>query len=454
MPYQYDGRGNLISDGTVTYGYDAADRLTRVTLPDATSVRYAYDAGQQLVQQTVGTAVTNYLWDDLSLFGDIVLETDGSGTIQATYTYGAQELLAQQRQGENSYYLRDGQQSTRALTAADGTMTEQYTYDAFGNLLHQQGGTTTPYQYTGQQFDHATGLYYLRSRFYDPVLGRFLSADTAAIDLAHPSELNRYLYVSSNPIRYYDPTGYVAGEYGALNDGVSDNTQNGMEVAGWLIGRLYATVDAGMLAIQARDMQIEAKKRYATNHSLEKFPEPAVARPSADEGSQGWAGPALAEFKDINGQPQRLAALNDVGLRGYPELNDNKNKSQYDRLHEMYQELQKIRKQVAEERGFRVVNEGRVLPGGPNVTHAELYLQAELQNMQGLIPPKGTVALGVPQNTICGTCQHALIPADDVVLGNSGLYSVLDSNDRKGIVVVGNKLVDNLGTKFSPRWVR
>lgn len=74
--------------------------------------------------------------------------------------------------------------------------------------------------------------------------------------------------------------------------------------------------------------------------------------------------------------------------------------------------------------------------------------------MQGLIPPKGTVALGVPQNTICGTCQHALIPADDVVLGNSGLYSVLDSNDRKGIVVVGNKLVDNLGTKFSPRWVR
>ena len=103
--YTYDGRGNLsgTSSGngahatTASYSYDAADRLTGATLSSGFAATYGYDADGRRVKQTVGTAVTNSLWDDASPYGDVVMETDGSGAIQASYVLGGGTLLAQVR---------------------------------------------------------------------------------------------------------------------------------------------------------------------------------------------------------------------------------------------------------------------------------------------------------------------------------------------------------------------
>jgi len=51
-------------------------------------------------------------------------------------------------------------------------------------------------------------LYYMKARFYDPVLGRFLSADSIDPDYGYAQSMNRYSYVLNNPLRYTDPTGH------------------------------------------------------------------------------------------------------------------------------------------------------------------------------------------------------------------------------------------------------
>jgi RHS repeat-associated protein len=64
------------------------------------------------------------------------------------------------------------------------------------------------HKYTSQELDTETGLYYYNARYYNPVLGKFISADTIVASLKNPQALNRYSYVLNNPLRYTDPTGH------------------------------------------------------------------------------------------------------------------------------------------------------------------------------------------------------------------------------------------------------
>ncbi|MBZ0318914.1 MAG: RHS repeat-associated core domain-containing protein, partial [Anaerolineae bacterium] len=159
------------------------------------------------MRQTLGSDTTHYLWDELSAYGDVVRETNGTGTELANYTLANQQLIAQVRGGAASYYVQDGQGSTRALTNATGDITDTYNYLAYGQLYGQTGTTTNSYLYTGQQFDSLTGLYSLRARYYDPSVGRFVSRDTYPINYQNPIELNRYGYTANNPINRSDPSG-------------------------------------------------------------------------------------------------------------------------------------------------------------------------------------------------------------------------------------------------------
>ena len=62
--------------------------------------------------------------------------------------------------------------------------------------------------YTGQQYDQETGQYYLRARYYNPVIGRFMQEDTYRGD-----GLNLYAYCANNPVMYYDPSGHDGMAY-------------------------------------------------------------------------------------------------------------------------------------------------------------------------------------------------------------------------------------------------
>ena len=68
-------------------------------------------------------------------------------------------------------------------------------------LLAKTLGSVQPFRYRGYVFDEETGLYYLRSRYYNPGWGRFVNAD-ALIDQ------NLYSYCKNSPIQFHDPSGY------------------------------------------------------------------------------------------------------------------------------------------------------------------------------------------------------------------------------------------------------
>ena len=99
-----------------------------------------------------------------------------------------------------------------------GTMLVSYTYDAFGNVNkgYYNGGSDTgasknPLTYRGYYHDQDLGLYYLQSRYYDSVVGRFINADEIGFLGANGdlNSYNLYAYCSNNPVMYTDPSGNV-----------------------------------------------------------------------------------------------------------------------------------------------------------------------------------------------------------------------------------------------------
>ena len=82
-----------------------------------------------------------------------------------------------------------------------------YEYDAFGNTVSCEEQVHNRFRYTGEQYDPLTGQYYLRARYYNPVIARFTQEDTYYGD-----GLNLYTYCQNNPILYHDPTGHGTKE--------------------------------------------------------------------------------------------------------------------------------------------------------------------------------------------------------------------------------------------------
>jgi len=122
------------------------------------------------------------------------------------------------RDGSTYYYTFDGLGSVTELTDSSQNVVESYKYDAFGNL-QTSPATGNPYTYTAREYDSESGLYYYRARYYDPSIGRFITADPSlkpgvyyipyllAKSILAPSQLNLFVYVSNNPINNIDPLG-------------------------------------------------------------------------------------------------------------------------------------------------------------------------------------------------------------------------------------------------------
>lgn len=100
----------------------------------------------------------------------------------------------------------------------DGTPVVQYGYDAWGKPVTSEGsmaetlGHDNPFRYRGYEWDEETGLYYLRSRYYDPQWGRFVNADVVLGEVARLLSHNLSCYCWNAPTRYTDSTGMYADD--------------------------------------------------------------------------------------------------------------------------------------------------------------------------------------------------------------------------------------------------
>ena len=102
-----------------------------------------------------------------------LLHEEGREENQTSYYLGT-GIDASQRGQELSYYHRDEQLSTALITGEHGEIQNSYLYDAFGAEIAAEEQFPNRIRYTGQQYDELTEQYYLRARYYNPVLGRFM----------------------------------------------------------------------------------------------------------------------------------------------------------------------------------------------------------------------------------------------------------------------------------------
>jgi RHS repeat-associated protein len=123
-------------------------------------------------------------------------------------------LIGQEEAGKYSTYHFDQRGSTIAITDADGNVTDRYQYSAYGEKKSSTGDTDTPFLYNGPGgvVTDANGLYYMRARYYNPEIRRFISQDTLLGVAIDGQSLNRYAYVQGNPIVFVDPLGLARDE--------------------------------------------------------------------------------------------------------------------------------------------------------------------------------------------------------------------------------------------------
>jgi RHS repeat-associated protein len=215
--YTYDSNGNRLRDsrtvtgqGTSTYdfAYDLEDRLTRALVNLSEVASYAYFSDGARIRRTDLGTPTFFLYDfrDFNGYNDMLEEYDSAGNRVARYVHGPgiDEPLAMERGGAWYYYHFDGLGSVTMLTRADKTVANRYTYDDFGGFRSKTEAVTNVYTFTGREHDFATGLHFYRARYYDHVVGRFLTRDPAGmVDGA-----NLYAYADNNPSSRDDPSGH------------------------------------------------------------------------------------------------------------------------------------------------------------------------------------------------------------------------------------------------------
>ena len=200
--HTYDLDGNETTVNGQAASYDFENHL--VSLGSVAS--YVYDAnGNRYSAANLGTT-TSYVVDTSLAYASVVEEYSGTATApSARYDYG--DDLVRMDRGGVYYYLYDGLGSTRQLMNTVGAVTDTWGYSAFGELASHTGTTANPFLFNAQQFDQASGVYYLRARYYDQSIGRFISQDPYGGDSQDPVSLHRYLYANVDPLKYVDPSG-------------------------------------------------------------------------------------------------------------------------------------------------------------------------------------------------------------------------------------------------------
>jgi RHS repeat-associated protein len=183
------------------------NRLISSSGPNGTS-SFSYDGDGNRVTQTTPAGTYNYVNDTAVALPVVLNEQGPDGAIDYAYGLGLAPTESSS-QAFNYFYNSDGLGSVFNLTDSTGTVQETYSYDAWGNALTASGkvGTQNKFRFTGQALDPASGLYFLRARYYDQTAGRLLTKDPLAGFSRVPVTLNRYTYAANDPVKLVDPSG-------------------------------------------------------------------------------------------------------------------------------------------------------------------------------------------------------------------------------------------------------
>ena len=199
--YKYDNQGNTLeqksNNGTITYQYDIYNRTRQVVTENGDIIKNKYDPLGFRYQKEVNGDTNRYIFDDWN----VIAETNKEGEIKSREVRGY-ELLKKETDNKYYFYHQNEHGDIIYLSDTAGEIENSYSYDVFGNIREEKEVVSNYFKYSGEQYEKEIEQYYLRARFYNPVVGRFTQEDIYRND-----GLNLYVYVVNNPLLWVDPSG-------------------------------------------------------------------------------------------------------------------------------------------------------------------------------------------------------------------------------------------------------
>ena len=197
--YEYDDNGNMLSvskngEKKREYVYNKINNLMSSTV-DGVTTTYAYNGDRLRESKATNGVTTRHIYDGTDVVADV------TGDTTTNFVRGIGLIYSENMNtGDKRKYALNAHGDVAKRINADGTA-EKFNYRAYGIGIV---GTPDPFGYCGEYTDTETGLIYLRNRYYDPELGRFINVDPVF------SGANWYAYCEGNPVRYVDPDGLNA----------------------------------------------------------------------------------------------------------------------------------------------------------------------------------------------------------------------------------------------------
>ncbi|MFZ1074006.1 MAG: RHS repeat-associated core domain-containing protein [Verrucomicrobiia bacterium] len=280
-----DGNGSLTNDGSRSFGYDAENQLTNITLAGQWKSDFVYDGfnrrriARDFVWQSGAWVLTNethYIYD-----GRLLIQERGTNNNSlVTYTRGLDlggslrraggigGLLARTDTNGSTFYHADGAGNITALMDGSENIVARYLYGPFGKLIGQWGSLApvNTMQYSSKPTYR--GLVDFGLRWYSPDLARWLTTDP----LQERGGINLYRFVRNNPLRYVDPWGLAGAE--EENETMSEEERDS-EILGRIANGGHETAEEQMQDLMADEAAARAEGRDPNQSYIGPRPEDA-----------------------------------------------------------------------------------------------------------------------------------------------------------------------------------
>jgi RHS repeat-associated protein len=231
--YTNDNTGARLSkaDGTInwTYQYDGESRLVKALNNGIMVTENTYDGSGMWVKKIADGKTVYFVYNG----NESLIEYSAIDSKYTYFIYAGKQAVAEESGGVIKFYHKDHLGSTRVVTDTSGAKIAEYIYEPFGKVI---AGTDGEQSFTGKKED-STGLIYFGARFYDPEVGRFITADTytnlpnderifirslncdddqkeqiqyriLSKGFFNPQQYNKYAYCGNNPLNKADPDGH------------------------------------------------------------------------------------------------------------------------------------------------------------------------------------------------------------------------------------------------------